>query len=88
MLLIEVGVYGCCGNTAGKALLGITVTTLEGTPLTAAQYLRRQLGVFCYGFALGLPVISLMAMANQGLCLRNGQTTAYDAGRFLVRVRR
>lgn len=86
VLLIEVGVYGCCGNTAGKALFGITITTLDGTPLTAAQYLRRQLGVFCYGFALGLPVISLIAMAAQGLRLSSGEPTVYDAGKYMVRA--
>jgi len=88
VLLIEAGIHGACGNTLGKALLGIHITTLEGTPLTAAQYLRRQLGVFWYGCALGLPVISLVAMAAQGLRLGAGESTAYDAGRFMVRVRR
>lgn len=88
VLLIEAGVYGCCGNTAGKALFGITVTTLDGKHPTAAQYLRRQVGVFWYGFAMGLPLISLLAMAAQGLNLRNGQPAAYDAGRFVVQARR
>lgn len=87
VLLIEAGVFACFGNSPGKALLGITVTTLDGKHPTAAQYLRRQLGVFHYGFAMGLPVISLMAMAAQGLNLRNGEPTAYDAGKFAVRVR-
>lgn len=87
VLLIEAGVFGCFGNTPGKALFGITVTSLDGKRLTAAQYLRRQLGVFCWGFALGLPGLSTIAMVAQGLNLKNGKPAAYDAGKFVVRAR-
>ena len=88
VLLVEAGIFAGFGTTPGKALLGIVVMTLDGERPSAAQYLRRQLGVYCYGFALGLPVISLIAMAAHGLALQQGEPTPYDAGRFTVRERR
>lgn len=88
VLLAEAGIYGCLGNTPGKALLRIMVTNCDGSCPSAAQYLRRQAGVYWYGLGMGLPIIGLIAMAAQGLNLRNGDPTAYDAGRFLVRVRK
>lgn len=86
LLLSEAALFAAFGNTPGKALLRITVGTLDGQHLTGAQYLRRQLGVFWYGFAMGLPGIYLIAMASQGLRLRNGDPTAYDTHKFGVRA--
>lgn len=88
VLLLESGVFAYFGTTPGKALLGVMVLTLDGQPLSAAQYLRRQLGVFWYGFAMGLPVISLIAIVSHGLSLQQGEPTPYDANRFTVRGRR
>lgn len=87
VLLLEAGVFACFGTTPGKALLGVVIRTLDGQPLTAAQYLWRQLGVFWYGFAMGLPIISLIAVVSHGLSLQQGEPTPYDANRYLVRAR-
>lgn len=88
LLLVEAGIFAAMGNTPGKALLALQVATLDGQPLSGRQYLRRQLGVFWYGFAMGLPAIFLIAMASQGLSLRNGDPAAYDAGKYEVRAHR
>lgn len=88
LLLLEAGIFARFGNTPGKALLALEVATLDGQRLNARQYLRRQWGVFFYGFAMGLPVIFLIAMASQGLGLRNGDPAAYDAGKHQVFARR
>lgn len=88
LLLAESAIFARFGNTPGKALCGITLATLDGQRLTGLQYLRRQLGVFWYGFAMGLPGIYLIAMASQGLSLRNGDPAAYDAGKYEVLARR
>src|SRR5690606_37959606 len=87
-LLAEAGIFACFGTTPGKALLGVVVMTLGGQRLTARQYLLRQLGVFCFGFAMGLPLLSLIAMAAQGLNLQHGEPTPYDEDRYMVRARR
>lgn len=87
-LLAEAGIFACFGTTPGKALLGVTVMTLDGQRLTAGQYLQRQIGVFCFGFAMGLPLLSLIAMAAQGLNLQHGESTPYDEDRYMVRAHR
>ncbi|MET1113921.1 MAG: RDD family protein [Comamonas sp.] len=87
-MALEAGVFAFFGTTPGKSLLGVEVMTLDGQPLTPTQYLRRQLGVFWFGFALGLPIISLIAMVSHGLSLQMGEPTPYDVNRFTVRARR
>ncbi|MFC7205980.1 RDD family protein [Comamonas endophytica] len=87
-LLVEAGIFTRFGSTPGKALLGVMVLTPDGQRPTGAQYLRRQWGVFYYGLAMGLPLLSLIAMAAQGLSLQLGEPTPYDLNRFTVRARR
>jgi len=87
VLLVEAGIFAAFGTTPGKALLGVVVVTLDGQRPSAVQYLRRQLGVFCFGFAFGLPLLSQIVMAAHGLSLQLGEPTPYDANRFMVRAR-
>lgn len=87
-LLVEAGLFACLGTTPGKALLKVVVSTMDGQGLDGAQYLRRQLRVYGYGFALGLPFASLIAMLAQGLALQAGEPASYDACRFTVRAQR
>lgn len=87
-MLVEAGIFNVFGNTPGKALLGVAVTTLDGQHPSAAQYLRRQFGVLWHGLALGLPGLHLVFMAAQGMGLRHGQPTPCDAGKFSVMRRR
>ncbi|MET1113920.1 MAG: RDD family protein [Comamonas sp.] len=87
-LLVEAGIFARAGTTPGKALLGVVVMTLDGQRLTGLQYLQRQLGVFWYGHAMGLPLLFLTALASHGLSLQQGAPTPYDTNRFTVRSRR
>lgn len=87
VLLVEAGIFAWLGTTPGKALLGVVVLTLDGQYPTAAQYLRRQLGVYWYGMAMGLPLLSLVVMAGHGLDLQRGEPASYDEKRFTVRAR-
>jgi RDD family. len=40
-MILDAGVYSAVGNTPGKALLGLKVTTLNGSRLSYAEYSRR-----------------------------------------------
>lgn len=77
-LLLDALLYQAAGNTPGKALLGLKVGTLNGKPLSLAQYTSRNLSIWVSGLALGLPLINLFTMANQASRLSKGQQASYD----------
>ncbi|MBN8510306.1 MAG: RDD family protein [Burkholderiales bacterium] len=72
ILLVEVGIVAMFGTTLGKALLGVTVTTVGAQKLTAVQYLKRQVGVYWFGLGTGFPLVSLFTMARQHGRLKKG----------------
>jgi Predicted membrane protein/domain len=85
-LILDAVLYRLLGNTPGKALLGLKVTTLDGKPLSFAQYLGRNFSLWVSGFALGFPLINLFTLANQSRRLGKGQPASYDeATDFRVR---
>jgi uncharacterized RDD family membrane protein YckC len=84
VLLIEAGIFAVFGSTPGKAILGVSVTSIDSRRLTGAEYLRRQLGVYWHGLGTGFPLVPLFTMARQYSHLRAGRTVPYDDGRFRV----
>lgn len=86
VLLAEAAIYAIFGNTAGKSLLGISVTTVGAQRPTAAQYLHRQLGVYWFGLGTGFPLVSLFTMARQYGRLKSGGHARYDEGKFNVKA--
>ncbi len=86
VLLIEVGIVAMFGTTLGKALLGVTLTTVGAQRPTAAQYLQRQLGVYWFGLGTGFPLVSLFTMARQHGRLKAGRHARYDEGKFNVKA--
>ncbi len=86
-MILDAAVYGIFGNTPGKALLKLKVTTWAGDPLSFAQYVSRNFLVWFSGLALGLPFINLFTFAFQARRLGMGQQASYDeATGFLVRA--
>jgi uncharacterized RDD family membrane protein YckC len=77
-LILDALLYRAVENTPGKALLGLKVGTLDGKPLSLAQYLNRNLSMWASGLALGFPLINLFTMANQSGRLGKGQQASYD----------
>lgn len=86
VLLVEVGIVALFGTTLGKALLGVTVTTVGAQRPTAAQYLQRQLGVYWYGLGTGFPLVFLFTMVRQHGRLKAGGQARYDEGKFNVKA--
>lgn len=86
VLVLEGAVFAIFGTTIGKALLGVKVTTAGAQHPTAAQYLRRQVGVYWYGLGTGFPFISLFTMARQHGRLKAGGHARYDEGDFNVKA--
>lgn len=77
-LLVDSAIYAIFGNTPGKALLGLSVTDIRGNSLSRVAYLLRNLHVWVFGMWFGLPLISLIGMAHQGIRVDKGKPATYD----------
>ncbi|WP_288380070.1 RDD family protein [uncultured Massilia sp.] len=86
-LLLDAIVQAVAGNTPGKAMLGLRVVTADGRFPGLREIVGRNMGVWGAGFAFGLPAVSLLTMARQGLRLGRGEPASYDDDYFLVRAR-
>ena len=72
-------------TTPGKALVGLSVQTTEGTVLSSPQALGRAMRAWLTGCAMLLPLVSLVTMNTQYNRLRSGhQATWDDTGGFRV----
>lgn len=78
VLLFDAAVFRLAGNTPGKAMLGIRVASLRGTPLEFGQYLRRNFFLWSSGLGFGIPIVVLFTLWRQEKRLRKGQQTSYD----------
>jgi uncharacterized RDD family membrane protein YckC len=85
-LLLDAALQAVAGNTPGKALLGLRVFTTDGRAPGFRELLGRNMGIWRAGLGLGLPAISLLTMARQGLRLRKGVQASYDTNAFVVRA--
>jgi uncharacterized RDD family membrane protein YckC len=88
VLLAEAIFFGIFGNTPGKALLGLRVTTVGAAKPSFNDYLSRLVGVYWFGLATGFPIISFFTMFRQYNHVTGGRQTGYDSGRFNVRGHR
>ncbi len=72
------------GMTPGKWMYRVRIVNPHGHFLTYSEALRRSLGVFVQGLALGLPGVQLIAMALAYKELNETGLAPWDRGRFLV----
>lgn len=70
--------HAALGNTPGKALLGLRVTSVRGELLPLGAYLRRNLRLWAAGLGCGIPVVSLFTLARQSGRLYKGLQASYD----------
>lgn len=77
-MLLDAAIYKLCGNTLGKALLGLRVLYIDGGRLSFRQYLARNLGVWAMGLGFGIPIVNLFTMANQAGLVSSGKRASYD----------
>jgi tetratricopeptide (TPR) repeat protein len=77
-LILDAALYQIFGNTPGKALLGLKVTTIDGEPLSFKQYLQRNFSMWVSGLALGLPLLNLASLASQFQRLGKEKQASYD----------
>ena len=84
-IFIESALLATWGTTPGKWLFGLTLRTARGTKLDFPTALRRTLKVWVRGLALGLPIVSLIALVIAYNRLKEKGETSWDAeGGFQV----
>lgn len=86
VMFFEAVISAVFGNSPGKALLAIRVTTIGGGRLSFNDYCRRGVQLYIFGIALGIPFVSLFPMIKQYQNLNAGRPAVYDHGLFSVRV--
>ncbi|MBA1245814.1 RDD family protein [Pseudomonas japonica] len=77
-MVFDAVIYAVCGNTLGKALLGIRVVSHTQEKLTFSQYLTRGFRLWFSGMGLGIPLVNLLTWAMQYRKVRAGQPATYD----------
>jgi hypothetical protein len=83
-LVLDAVIVDVCGTTAGKALLGVSVSSDKETQLSSMDYLARNLRVWWFGMAAGLPFFCLLSFGWQAVRLLRYGSTGYDHGRYVV----
>ncbi|CAG4898233.1 RDD family protein [Paraburkholderia gardini] len=78
-LFLDALVHAACGNSIGKALLGIRVVEPDGAAPSFGRYLARNFSVWARGFAFGLPAAQQLVMILNAVLLKRDGITAWDA---------
>jgi hypothetical protein len=77
-LVLDAAIYRVFGNTPGKVLLGLKVIGSNGSSLGFGKYLERNFSLWLYGFAFGLPFISVLTLIHQASRLGRGLPARHD----------
>lgn len=77
-LFLDALFYACFKNTPGKALLGLTVSTFDGSRLSFSRYLKRDFSMWISGLGGGIPIVTLVTMVKQSRRLGKNQPASYD----------
>lgn len=88
-MVLDAVIRAIFGNTPGKWLCGIQVISTRGREISFPRYLNRNLRIYLFGLALGLPVISLFTAIHNHAKVSQGHPTSwdYDLETDVVRVR-
>lgn len=78
VLIVDAVIYGIAGNTPGKALLALRVTSQTDKRLGFREYLARNFSLWTRGYALGCPILNLCTMGNQYDRVYTGRPASYD----------
>ena len=76
--LITGCIIGFSGLSVGKWIFGIKVTKTNGKPIGVVNGIKRDLGVYVKGLALGIPLFSLITMIIAYTNLNKEGTTSWD----------
>jgi uncharacterized RDD family membrane protein YckC len=72
------------GNTLGKVIFGIKILNQDGSRPGLLAVLKRELRVWIWGLAFGIPLLSLLALLHAYTGLDEKTPTSWDKDRFRV----
>ena len=75
---IEPILFALLGTTPGKALLAIDVRTQSGNRLSFGQAMNRSIGVWFYGWGMGIPFVQLVTLPMAHSVLTIDKITTWD----------
>jgi uncharacterized RDD family membrane protein YckC len=78
--VLEALIIAVWSTTPCKALMGISVTSTNGSKLSFGQSLKRSYGAFLSGMGLGIPIIAIFAMFMSYGRLASQGVTSWDEG--------
>lgn len=76
-LLLDALICHFFGNNLGKYILGVHVRKIKGD-VSLKDWIRRNLGVWVSGYALGFPLVNLWTMYNQKTRVDERKQASYD----------
>ena len=71
-------IYKIFGNTPGKYLLGLSVTSIHLKKLSFTEYLNRNMRIWVFGYGLGLPLVYIFTIFRQYGRVKNLKAASYD----------
>jgi len=76
-LLLDALICNIFGTNLGKYIFGIHIVKETNEP-TFKDWIRRNLGVWISGYAIGFPLVSLLTMHNQKKRVESNKQSSYD----------
>lgn len=77
-LFLEAGVLALVGTTPGKAIAGIRVQTFDLERPSFQTLIARNMRIWLFGLALGIPLIALATLSHNHRKVANGDSTSWD----------
>lgn len=84
LFIVQVLLLSTFGTTAGKALLGTSISTANGDRMSFFQAIGREFAVAVQGLGLGIPIVSLATMVLSYVRLTGQGITSWDQSRNLI----
>ncbi len=77
-MTIEAGIMALVGTTVGKAIAGIRVETIDHRRPTLGTLFVRNMRVWFFGLAAGIPIVALGTLSHNHRKLSAGDRTSWD----------
>ncbi|MFO0690014.1 MAG: RDD family protein [Myxococcota bacterium] len=79
VMLLDGLVVGLFGTTLGKAIAGIRTCRISGERLSIRTAIQRNFEIWWYGLGTGLPIITLLTLANAYSQVADGKMAHWEA---------
>jgi uncharacterized RDD family membrane protein YckC len=63
-MILDAVAYALFGNTLGKWTAGIKVKSVSGDKVSFLTYLKRNFGMYLFGYGAGIPIVNLVTMGS------------------------